>query len=67
LGVKRTSVSLIAHTLQQAGLIRNRRSHVELINLNGLRECACECYAVTAGHYGHLTQANSATLDLQSA
>jgi CRP-like cAMP-binding protein len=67
LGVKRTSVSLIAHTMQQAGLIRNRRSHVELINLNRLRECACECYAATARHYDHLTQANGAMPDLQSA
>jgi CRP-like cAMP-binding protein len=67
LGVKRTSVSLIAHTMQQAGLIRNRRGHLELINLNGLRERACECYAATARHYDHLTQANSAMLDIHSA
>jgi CRP-like cAMP-binding protein len=67
LGVKRTSVSLIAHAMQQAGLIRNRRSHVELINLNGLRERACECYAATARYYSQLTQANGATSDIQPA
>ncbi len=44
LGVKRTSVSLIAHGMQQAGLIRNRRGQIEILNLEGLRESACECY-----------------------
>jgi CRP-like cAMP-binding protein len=67
LGVKRTSVSLVAHTMQRAGLLRNRRSHVELINLNGLRERACECYAATARHYHQLTQASDVTLEIQSA
>jgi CRP-like cAMP-binding protein len=67
LGVKRTSVSLIAHTMQEAGLIRNRRGHLDLINLDRLRECACECYAATARHYSHLTQANGVTFDIESA
>ena len=67
LGVKRTSVSLIAHTMQQAGLIRNRRGRLELLNLNGLRECACECYSATAHHYRQLTQTNGAAPDIQSA
>jgi CRP-like cAMP-binding protein len=44
LGVRRTSVSIVANTLQQAGLIRYRRGHIRLVNLEGLRECACECY-----------------------
>jgi len=66
LGVKRTSVSLIAHAMQGAGLIRNRRGHLDLINLNGLRECACECYAATARHYDHLTKANDVTMDIQA-
>jgi len=64
LGVTRTSVSLVAHTMQQAGLIRNRRGHLELIDLNRLRECACECYAATARHYDYLTQVNGAATDI---
>jgi CRP-like cAMP-binding protein len=44
LGVRRTSVSLVAHTLQQAGLIRYRRGHIRVLDLEGLRESACECY-----------------------
>jgi CRP-like cAMP-binding protein len=45
LGVRRTSVSIVAHTLQQAGLIRYKRGNIRVLNLEGLRECACECYA----------------------
>ena len=45
LGVRRTSVSLVANTLQQAGLIRYSRGRVEITNLEGLRQTACECYA----------------------
>ena len=45
LGVRRTSVSLVANTLQSAGLIRYSRGHIEITNLEGLREISCECYA----------------------
>ena len=45
LGVRRTSVPLVANTLQNAGFIRYRRGHVEITNLEGLQEVACECYA----------------------
>jgi CRP-like cAMP-binding protein len=45
LGVRRTSVSLVANTLQDAGLIRYSRGRIEITNLEGLRETSCECYA----------------------
>ena len=44
MGVRRTSVSVIANTLQQAGFIRYRRGHIRILNLEGLQEMACECY-----------------------
>jgi CRP-like cAMP-binding protein len=44
LGARRTSVTLVAGTLQQAGLIRYRRGHIWVIDAEGLRESACECY-----------------------
>ena len=44
MGVRRTSVSEIATTLQEAGLLRYRRGHIRLLDLAGLRETACECY-----------------------
>jgi CRP-like cAMP-binding protein len=44
LGVRRTSVSIVAGSLQQAGLIRYRRGHIRILDVDGLREAACECY-----------------------
>src|SRR5260370_18411747 len=44
LGVRRTSVSIVANTLQQAGLIKYKRGHIRVLDLEGLRESACECY-----------------------
>jgi hypothetical protein len=44
LAARRTSVTVVAGTLQQAGFIRYRRGHIRLIDVEGLRESACECY-----------------------
>jgi CRP-like cAMP-binding protein len=44
LGVRRTSVSVVANTLQQAGFLRYRRGHIRILNADGLHETACECY-----------------------
>ena len=45
LGVRRTSVSIVVNTLQQVGLIKYKRGNIRVMNLEGLRESACECYA----------------------
>jgi CRP-like cAMP-binding protein len=44
LGVRRSSVSLVSGTLQQAGLLRVRRGRVLIVDPAGLQEAACECY-----------------------
>ena len=54
LGVERTSVLLVANTLQHAGFIRYRRGRIEIVNLDGLREVSCECYAAVKAHYDSL-------------
>ena len=54
LGVNRTSVSPIAHALQQAGMIRYVRGRIEILNVEGLRESACECYDATRLNYERL-------------
>ena len=54
LGVRRTSVSLVAHTLQEAGLIRYSRGRIEVTNLAGLRETSCECYEAVKSHSDRL-------------
>ncbi len=46
LGVRRQSVSLAAGTLQQAGIIKYSRGHIEILNRKALEEVTCECYSV---------------------
>ena len=54
LGVRRTSVSLVANTLQSAGLIRYRRGRIEIADLEGLRSASYECYGRVKAHYDRL-------------
>src|SRR5262249_44778159 len=44
LGVRRTTVTVVANMLQQAGLIRYHRGHIEIVDRRGLEARACECY-----------------------
>jgi CRP-like cAMP-binding protein len=46
LGVRRTSVSLVAHTLQKAGFIQYARGKIKILNRAAIEEAACECYSV---------------------
>ena len=51
LGVRRPSVSLVASTLQRAGLIRYRRGRITVLDRAGLEAAACECYHVVKGEF----------------
>jgi CRP-like cAMP-binding protein len=42
LGAQRSGVSPAAHTLQEAGLIRYKRGHIEILNLEGIEDASCE-------------------------
>lgn len=44
LRVQRTTVSPVARTLQAAGMIQYRRGKIKILDVEGLRESACECY-----------------------
>jgi hypothetical protein len=46
LGVQRTSVGLIANSLQRTGAIRYTRGRVEIIDLERVRSLACACYRI---------------------
>jgi CRP-like cAMP-binding protein len=54
LGVQRTSVTTAARTLQQAGMVTYSRGRIEIIDVEGLREGACECYEAVKQQYGNL-------------
>ncbi len=54
LGVQRTSVSVVAGTLQKAGFIGYRRGNVRLLDIEQLTQGACECYATVNAHYARL-------------
>jgi hypothetical protein len=54
LGVRRTSVSLVASTLQKAGWLKYRRGHIQITDVEGLKSGACECYERVRSHYERL-------------
>ena len=46
LGARRSTVTLVAGTLQRSGLIEYTRGHVHILDRERLTEVACECYTV---------------------
>jgi hypothetical protein len=49
LGAARPTVTVVAGTLQQAGLIKYRHGHVTIVDRQALEQASCECYlAATA-------------------
>jgi CRP-like cAMP-binding protein len=54
IGVTRSSVTLVALSLQHAGIIRYSRGKIEIINVEGMQDCACECYAAVKDNYSRL-------------
>jgi CRP-like cAMP-binding protein len=59
IGARRNSVSLVANTLQQADFIHYSRGHIRIINLEGLRRTACECYGTVKLHFERLLRPHS--------
>jgi Mn-dependent DtxR family transcriptional regulator len=51
LGVQRSSVTFVAGKLQEAGLIRYRRGHIHVLDVEGLHDSSCECYGAINAHF----------------
>lgn len=54
LGVQRTTVTAVARSLQEKGMIRYRRGVVDITDRPALQQLTCECYGVVRGHYRRL-------------
>jgi CRP-like cAMP-binding protein len=54
LGAQRTTVTMVAGTLQRAGLIEYKRGTLHIINRKELEAAACDCYGVTKKLYSNL-------------
>jgi CRP-like cAMP-binding protein len=55
LGVRRTSVTAVALTLQAAQIIKYTRGQIRILDIDGLQDAACECYGAVKDHYQKLT------------
>jgi CRP-like cAMP-binding protein len=67
MGVRRTSVSVVANTLQQAGFLRYSRGHIRILNLEGLQETTCECYQTVKSHAERLLGRGHAGIQIASS
>lgn len=47
LGASRPTVTIVASTLQKAGLITYHRGHLTIVDREGLEAASCECYRAT--------------------
>lgn len=54
LGVRRSGVTQAAQKLQEKGLIRYQRGNVEILDLQGLKACSCECFETVKQEYDRL-------------
>ncbi|MDN7874126.1 Crp/Fnr family transcriptional regulator [Burkholderia aenigmatica] len=54
LGVRREGVTEAAGNLQEAGLIRQRRGRITMLDRDGLEHHACECYDLIRADYRRL-------------
>jgi hypothetical protein len=56
LGARRSTVTLVAGTLQRSGLIEYSRGEVKILDRAGLERAACECYRITYDAWQRLVQ-----------
>ncbi len=54
LGAQRTTITMVAGTLQRAGLIEYKRGALQILNRRELEAASCNCYGVTKKLYSNL-------------
>jgi CRP-like cAMP-binding protein len=56
LGVRRQTVTVIAGTMQTAGILSYHRGVIRILNPKRLEAAGCECYRVTKSFYDRIMQ-----------
>jgi CRP-like cAMP-binding protein len=59
LGARRTTVTLIAGSLQRAGLIEYSRGRVKILDRENLESAACDCYKIVKDLFANLYSQDS--------
>jgi CRP-like cAMP-binding protein len=54
LGVRRSTVTLVARVLQSAGMIHYRRGNITIRDARALEEASCECFGLVRNQTQHL-------------
>jgi CRP-like cAMP-binding protein len=54
IGVRRNAISIVAHALQEAGIISYSRGQIEIVDLEALRQTSCECHAAIRARQAQL-------------
>ncbi|MCP3461851.1 MULTISPECIES: Crp/Fnr family transcriptional regulator [unclassified Bradyrhizobium] len=54
IGVRRNAISLVAHSLQRAGIIRYSRGQIEIADPHALEATCCACYGAVKNVYARL-------------
>jgi len=54
LGTTRPTVTIVAGTLQKAGLIKYTHGRITILDRKNLEAASCECYATVRGHFDRL-------------
>jgi CRP-like cAMP-binding protein len=63
LGVRRSTVSIAAATLQKAGVIRYQHGRITIVNRTGLEDAACECYGAVVNEYRRMLGTDPAVVE----
>lgn len=66
IGVRRTSVTGTAASLQAQGIIKYSRGQIQIVDIDRLRQSSCECYQ-TLRHYQHIVQPPGTTEGMTKA
>jgi hypothetical protein len=61
MGVRRTSVTIVAGELQKAGMITYSRGRIQLLDLDMISEWACERESDVRSHYRRIFHSNEAS------